>query len=104
MKHGHGVLATAESYFEGEWNYNKMQGQGILTDRVGRFEGKFDAGLKDGEGTLYYYDGGVFRGIFSRNFAVKGELTLPDGTRLDGEWKDRFSGKGVISYSNGDVF
>jgi hypothetical protein len=62
MKHGHGVLATNDSYYQGEWNYNKMQGAGIYTDRVGRFEGKYDAGLKDGEGTLHYNDGGVFRG------------------------------------------
>ena len=40
------------------------------------------------------------------NSPVKGELTLDDGTRLEGEWRSdsKFSGSGTINYPNGDHY
>lgn len=40
------------------------------------------------------------------NSPTKGELTLIDGTRLEGEWRSdsKFSGSGNISYPNGDFY
>jgi len=40
------------------------------------------------------------------NTPTQGELTLDDGTRLEGEWRSdsKFSGSGNISYPNGDYF
>jgi len=40
------------------------------------------------------------------NSPINGELTLEDGTRLEGEWRSdsKFSGSGVINYPNGDCY
>jgi len=48
----------------------------------------------------------LFRGQFANNTFLKGELTLPDGTRFDGHWKqdNKFSGAGTIAYPNGDFY
>jgi len=106
MRHGQGTLETLHSKFVGSWNYNKMQGSGTLVDSVGWYEGSFAAGFREGEGTQRYRDGRVYRGTFKNNLLVKGELQLPDSTRLEGEWKNDtlFSGVGTIVYPNGDTY
>ena len=83
-----------------------MQGEGVYEDEIGRYEGQFQAGYKEGNGQLFYKEGKIFRGLFSMNSCIAGELTLEDGTRLDGEWRSdsKFSGSGTISYPNGDFY
>jgi hypothetical protein len=107
MKHGPDGFIQTQSYtYSGNWNYNKMHGEGVFTDDVGKYEGSFQGGYKNGYGQLYYNDGKIFRGYFDMNSPVKGELTLEDGTRLDGDWRSdsKFSGGGTISFPNGDHF
>ena len=40
------------------------------------------------------------------NSPISGELTLENGTRLEGEWRSdsKFSGSGSICYPNGDFY
>jgi len=88
MKHGlDGEIQSKSFKYNGNWVYNKMQGEGNYEDEIGRYEGMFEAGYKEGSGTLYYNDGKIFRGVFSVNTAIQGELILTDGTRLGGEWR-----------------
>jgi hypothetical protein len=51
FKHGKGTMKYryGNSYFEGEWHYNKIEGKGVLLDDFGnRYEGEFKDNMKNG--------------------------------------------------------
>lgn len=95
-----------DSFYEGDWYYNKIEGKGKLKDIYGNvFEGEFKDNFKNGLGKCYYANGMRFEGHWYNNIPEKGELFLRNGTHYEGEWRDdRFSGVGTIRYNNGDIY
>ena len=109
FKHGKGKISyiNGVSSYEGDWNYNKIEGEGISIDELGnRYEGRFVGNMRNGQGTCdYASDRSRFIGIWQNNLPLKGQLILEDGTLFDGDWRDdMFSGVGTITWPNGDAY
>lgn len=79
--------------YEGAWLHGKLHGQGKLSWSDGRcYQGQLRQNQKHGVGRMEIAD-------HCGNNAGGGK------TVFDGVWKcDKFEGRGVISYSNGDVY
>ncbi|CCW65244.1 unnamed protein product [Phytomonas sp. EM1] len=85
VRHGHGIYASPQIRYEGEWVEDKMEGQGHLFF------------LQSGSS----YEGGFRDGCFDG----KGIYSWADGSRYDGEWRhNRMHGNGVYIDADGQVF
>ena len=105
LRHGEdGTLTNAKLKYQGSFILNKFHCEGVLTNEQGTYEGNFEQGHKQGSGTMFYLNGSVFRGNWQYNMFVEGEMTLDDGTRLDGVWRHANSGAGTITFPSGDLY
>ena len=83
FKHGKGKMTYANGVasYEGDWNYNKIEGEGVSIDELGnRYEGCFLGNMRNGKGKCFYANRSRFVGVFQNNLPLKGTLTLEDGT------------------------
>ncbi len=107
--HGKGLLRIGEYSYEGEFKYNKKDGQGKERHPDGtEYEGDFVQDYWHGHGLLrakspdgvdILYDGEFARGAFD------GEGTLTIGaTKLQGEFRGNILVKGTIAAPEGRIF
>ena len=97
--------------YEGEWKYNKPNGQGTLITKKGsKYVGEWKDNKRNGQGTQTSASGKKFVGVFKDNKRHgKGTITWPDGSYFAGVFKDnKAHGKGkflqlrnkLIKYGN----
>jgi len=87
---GWGVLTAAdgETLYNGQWHQGKKHGRGINYFASYRYEGDFIDNKMHGSGILYSLNGERFEGTFVDNDMHIGIMYFPDGSRIDGEWKN----------------
>ena len=57
FKHGKGKMSYSNgvAWYDGDWNYNKIEGEGISADELGnRYEGRFSGNMRNGPGKCFY--------------------------------------------------
>ena len=114
MRNGYGELKTEDYFYKGNWLNNKKIGYGILTKSNGyKFKGYFLEDKKEGNGSeicpnIPDEDGnisGSFEGFFRDDMRYYGTLTLSNGKKYTGYFKDNMqNGKGLLTYPNGDTY
>ena len=76
FKHGKGkvLYSNGVSSYDGDWNYNKIEGKGISFDNQGnKYEGEFAGNLRNGKGQCTFVsDGSKLIGQWSYNLFQKG--------------------------------
>jgi hypothetical protein len=88
MPHGKGRMDyhLQGRFYEGEWNKGHWHGFGTIRNARGDYyRGQVVNDLREGKGALTYADGRTFEGTFSKDDAVKGNLTFTDGAKYVGE-------------------
>lgn len=67
-----------------------------LTER-GEYEGLWKRDMREGQGTMKWYDGSKFDGVWFQDMRHHGVMIMTDGNQYQGEFKnDRYHGKGKI--------
>lgn len=79
---------TDGTYCKGEFKDGKLNGPGVFQTQEGTLEGEFRDN-EPVEGTFKGKDGAVYVGHFKNGkFDGHGIITLPDGRKMEGEFKD----------------
>ena len=72
------IYGYQKAHFEGEWKFNKRNGQG----------------------TMHWPDGSHFEGEWSNDCRVSGKMFMPDQNVYEGEFRnDKLHGLGKVKYS-----
>jgi hypothetical protein len=111
MKHGmadgHGIAKGPSGLTEGEFKDGCLASKTMTVHypNGGWYKGEQKDGFKDGQGEEMM-PGGRYIGHFKRErFDGAGELLLPNGDKISGDWKDsKLVGVGTYTRSNGDSF
>ena len=131
MEHGEGELRDASGalIYRGEFEHGRICGRGTFYYGCGTvYRGEMREGLRHGKGVCWGVDGSVFEGEYvyglrhgSGTFSSplgqysgewsndmrhgRGTLRLPDGTHLDGSFKDnKPDGRCVVQFPDGSVY
>ena len=106
MRHGKGELYTNEYHYQGNFNYNKFEGQGkIEIYNEGEYVGTFKDNVFEGKGMLKWKDGRYYNGGLSKGkMNGYGEETFTDGSVYKGNFVNGFKeGKGKIISPQGEI-
>ncbi|BES88813.1 Vacuolar sorting protein 9 (VPS9) domain [Nesidiocoris tenuis] len=115
FENGHGMRKNGRftsgqaSVYVGEWLLGQRHGYGVLNNlSTGeKYLGLWSGNLRNGPGLSVTLDGIYYEGTFSQDVLTgRGVMVLDDGTHYDGELREAgvFSGKGTLTFSNGDTF
>lgn len=90
MRHGTGKYKSARGKYEGQFRYDKMEGQGRYEFTNGRtFVGQWEDGTMVGSGTMEFPDGSRYEGAYEKGLKSGGGVfTWPDGRVYKGEWSE----------------
>ena len=106
MRHGKGELYTNEYHYQGNFNYNKLEGKGkIEIYNEGEYEGTFKDNLFEGKGMLKWKDGRYYIGGMSKGkMNGYGEQTYVDGSVFKGNFVNGLrEGKGKLISRKGKI-
>lgn len=109
MRHGHGRLESSDklSYFEGDWDCDRIHGNGIWHWQDGSsYAGEVHDGVRSGKGVYVSDRHDVYVGEFLNNqMHGAGVLTYHDGSRFEGRFQNnQRSGMGVFTNVSGVKF
>ena len=92
--------------YEGEWQFDKKDGNGTLTEADACYEGEWRSGDKHGKGKVTFARGDEYEGEWEGDRAHgKGVFRKKNGNVYDGEYRqDRCHGFGTYTFTNGDKF
>ncbi|KAM3134868.1 hypothetical protein pb186bvf_013037 [Paramecium bursaria] len=101
-----GKEKTNSHEYEGDYKYDKWNGQGKLRDQFGIYEGDFKNNMKDGSGEMVYNDGRSYKGFWyqDRMYGL-GMFTWPDQCKFIGNYQDdQKEGYGEFYWADGLIF
>lgn len=77
------------SVYSGEFYDDIPHGSGQI-EYVNKdtYKGEFKEGKRDGRGVYYFSEGTVYEGIWQNNYKTQGELTLFNGDRFKGVFRN----------------
>jgi hypothetical protein len=108
QRHGYGRLikATGKTYYEGNFNCGKLQGEGMCVEDGIKFTGLFVNGLKSGKGKEEWPDKTVYIGDYCNNLKHGyGKFIWGNGNLFEGQLKNGdISGTGVFQWKNGKLY
>lgn len=89
-------------WYEGNWVHGHWMGEGRLSNGDGsNYEGGFQNDLKHGQGTMRWYDGRVFDGIYDQGQMTWGKMSFTDGGTYFGYFSGGIQhGKGHMVFAD----
>jgi hypothetical protein len=104
---GHGIAKGPQEEYEGDWSRGSLNCTNATIKYADRnwYRGEIKDGFKSGQGEELM-KGGRYIGEFKYDrFNGKGELLLPNGDKITGEWRDsRLDGIGIYHRKEGSSF
>ena len=103
---GYSVMKYSDgTKYEGYWVNNKKHGKGVFTYKNGaRYEGNFENDMKSGAGKFYWPGGDRFEGTFKDDDFYEGKLFFYDGKVCSGRFsRGVLNGKGRCVDKKGEI-
>jgi len=107
LREGYGIFISDDNVkTEGLWRDGKLFKGRIFKDDGSYYEGEINENKANGDGAIYFYNGDVFKGKWIDDLQTgHGSRIFQDGFKYEGEFlNDHFNNQGIFTWPDGSLY